>query len=61
MPDAGLWKFRTKARIHTHSSVMCWAACDWLARIADHLALVEREVHWRERADAIRAVIETHA
>ncbi len=31
VPDAGLWEFRTKARVHTHSSVMCWAACDRLA------------------------------
>ncbi len=61
VPDAGLWEFRTKARVHTHSSVMCWAACDRLARIAGHLELAEREAHWRGRADAIRAVIERHA
>ncbi|NQV20737.1 MAG: glycoside hydrolase family 15 protein, partial [Rhodospirillales bacterium] len=24
-PDAGLWELRTKARVHTYSSVMCWA------------------------------------
>ena len=28
VPDAGLWEFRTIARVHTHSSVMCWATCD---------------------------------
>ncbi len=61
VPDAGLWEFRTKARVHTHSSVMCWAACDRLARIANRLGLPEREAHWRCRADTIRAVIEARA
>ena len=32
--DAGLWEFRTIARVHTYSSVMCWAACDRLAKAA---------------------------
>jgi GH15 family glucan-1,4-alpha-glucosidase len=57
VPDAGLWEFREKARVHTHSSVMCWAACDRLARIARHLELAERAVLWRRRADEIRANI----
>ncbi|MGH6895371.1 MAG: glycoside hydrolase family 15 protein [Geminicoccaceae bacterium] len=56
-PDAGLWEFRTRARIHTHSSVMCWAACDRLARIAGHLGLAERSTHWQTRADRIRETI----
>jgi GH15 family glucan-1,4-alpha-glucosidase len=56
-PDAGLWEFRTRARVHTHSSVMCWAACDRLARIAGQLGLAERSTHWQARADRIRATI----
>jgi GH15 family glucan-1,4-alpha-glucosidase len=56
-PDAGLWEFRTRARVHTHSSVMCWAACDRLARIAGHLELAERSAHWQVRADRIRETI----
>jgi GH15 family glucan-1,4-alpha-glucosidase len=56
-PDAGLWEFRTRARIHTHSSVMCWAACDRLARIAGHLKLAERSTHWQTRADRIRETV----
>ena len=56
-PDAGLWEFRTRARVHTHSSVMCWAACDRLARIAGHLGLAERSTHWQARADHIRETI----
>jgi len=56
-PDAGLWEFRTRALVHTHSSVMCWVACDRLARIAGHLALAERATHWQTRADRIRETI----
>jgi GH15 family glucan-1,4-alpha-glucosidase len=56
-PDAGLWEFRTKARVHTHSSVMCWAACDRLARIASHLNLAQRATYWQVRADQIRATV----
>jgi GH15 family glucan-1,4-alpha-glucosidase len=57
VPDAGLWEFRTKARVHTHSSVMCWAACDRLARIAHHLDLPDRAAHWQHRADHIHRTI----
>jgi GH15 family glucan-1,4-alpha-glucosidase len=54
-PDAGLWEFRGRAHVHTYSAVMCWAACDRLARIAARFALDERVAHWRQRADTIRA------
>jgi GH15 family glucan-1,4-alpha-glucosidase len=53
-PDAGMWELRTRARIHTSSVLMNWAACDRLAKIADVLGLVERREHWRSRADHIR-------
>ncbi len=56
--DAGLWEFRTIARVHTYSSVMCWAACDRLAKAADHLGLLDRAETWRDRADIIRERIE---
>jgi GH15 family glucan-1,4-alpha-glucosidase len=59
--DAGLWEFRTIARVHTYSSVMCWAACDRLAKAADHLHLPARAEIWRERADLIRQRIEAEA
>ena len=52
-PDAGLWELRGKARVHTFSSVMCWAACDRLARVADRLGLPKRAVRWRARSDRI--------
>jgi GH15 family glucan-1,4-alpha-glucosidase len=53
-PDAGLWEFRGRTHVHTYSAVMCWAACDRLARIAARLELDERVAYWRQRADAIR-------
>ncbi|MGH6945042.1 MAG: glycoside hydrolase family 15 protein [Geminicoccaceae bacterium] len=57
VPDAGLWEYRTKSHVHTHSSVMCWAACDRLARIAGHLGLADRATYWQARADRIRGTI----
>ncbi len=59
--DAGLWEFRTIARVHTYSSMMCWAACDRLAKAADQLKLHDRAEVWRERAGIIRARIEKEA
>lgn len=56
-PDAGMWELRTRARIHTSSALMSWAACDRLAKVASALGLPERIRYWRERADTIRAQI----
>jgi GH15 family glucan-1,4-alpha-glucosidase len=49
------------------SKIMCWAACDRLAKIAAHLGersqderaeeLAERQRYWREKADEIRNTI----
>ena len=60
-PDAGLWEFRTIARVHTYSSVMCWAACDRLAKAADHIGLSDRAAFWKDRAAIIHARIEKEA
>ena len=56
-PDAGIWELRGSARIHTFSSVMCWAACDRLSRIAERLALPVRAQEWRDAAALIRNFI----
>jgi len=56
-PDAGLWEFRGRADVHTYSSVMSWAACDRLARIAAHLGLGDRALLWTRRAEQVRALI----
>jgi len=55
-PDAGLWEFRGRAHVHTYSSVMCWAACDRLAKIAARFGLADRDAHWRERRRPPRCV-----
>jgi GH15 family glucan-1,4-alpha-glucosidase len=57
VPDAGLWELRGAERVHTLSSVMCWAACDRLAKYAAALKLAEREEYWRSRATQIHEVI----
>ncbi|NIJ40842.1 GH15 family glucan-1,4-alpha-glucosidase [Parvibaculum indicum] len=61
VPDAGMWELRTRARTHTSSSLMCWAACDRLARIAAHMGLEDRATHWRGLADEIHRTICTRA
>ena len=60
-PDAGIWERRGAAHVHTFSSVMCWVACDRLAKIAARLGLGERAEHWRTQADRIHAVIAARA
>jgi GH15 family glucan-1,4-alpha-glucosidase len=55
--DAGIWEIRGDGRVHTFSSVMCWVACDRLARIASRLGLSERAAYWREHAEAIHRAI----
>lgn len=56
-PDAGIWEYRGRTHIHTHSAAMCWVACDRLARIAALLDLPERAEQWRTSADALRSTI----
>ena len=56
-PDAGIWELRSRARIHTSSSLMCWAACDRLAKIAMHLKQGDRAEIWKKRSHVIKEVI----
>lgn len=60
-PDAGLWEYRTRERIHTYSAVLCWAACDRLANVAEALKLEGRCEFWRSRATHMRNHIEREA
>ncbi len=53
-PDAGMWELRTRARVHTSSALMCWAACDRLAKIALTLQQAERASYWQQHARAMR-------
>jgi GH15 family glucan-1,4-alpha-glucosidase len=56
-PDAGIWELRGAARVHTFSSVMCWAGCDRLARIAARVGLTDRATYWRGHATRMHEVI----
>jgi GH15 family glucan-1,4-alpha-glucosidase len=60
-PDAGLWEYRTRERVHTYSAVLCWAACDRLANAAEVMKLDARMAFWRERASLMRDRIEQQA
>ncbi|HXW20873.1 MAG TPA: glycoside hydrolase family 15 protein [Roseiarcus sp.] len=56
-PDAGIWEYRGRQRVHTHSATLCWAACDRLGQIARRLGNGERAVLWRDRAGSLRETI----
>lgn len=56
-PDAGIWEFRGIAHVHTSSAIMCWAACDRLAKIAAEIGRPARVEYWRACADEIRATV----
>ena len=60
-PDAGIWEYRGRASVHTYSAVMCWAACDRLARIAGHLGIGDRARHWNAEAARLHAEIVARA
>lgn len=60
-PDAGLWEFRTRQEVHTYSAVMSWAACDRLAKVAEHIGKSDRALLWRQRAEKVRGRIDAEA
>jgi GH15 family glucan-1,4-alpha-glucosidase len=56
-PDAGIWEYRGRVRVHTYSATMCWAACDRLSRIGRSLGLESNAETWRRSADGLRETI----
>ena len=60
-PDAGIWEYRGRKRVHTFSSIMCWAACDRLGKIAQRLGIAERADYWNSAAQRLHADICTRA
>ncbi|HEY1707156.1 MAG TPA: glycoside hydrolase family 15 protein [Rhizomicrobium sp.] len=56
-PDAGIWEYRGKSRIHSNSAAMCWAGVSRLGAIATHLGLSDRAQHWNKIADTLQAEI----
>jgi GH15 family glucan-1,4-alpha-glucosidase len=59
-PDAGIWEVRNEWRPQTFSSLMCWAAADRMARIAERHA-TETVATYRAAAERIREEILTRA
>jgi GH15 family glucan-1,4-alpha-glucosidase len=60
-PDAGIWEFRGRKRIHTHSAAICWAGCQRLEAIAGHLGLDARARYWGATAAKLREELLTRA
>ena len=60
-PDAGIWEYRGRNRIHTHSVAMCWAGCSRLAAIAQTLGFLDRVQYWNDAADRIHEALLTRA
>jgi GH15 family glucan-1,4-alpha-glucosidase len=54
VPDAGIWEYRTEWKPQTFSSLMCWAAADRMAQIAD-LHAPQHAAEFRSAADKIHA------
>jgi GH15 family glucan-1,4-alpha-glucosidase len=55
--DNGIWEYRGRQRIHTHSIAMCWAGCHRLAAIASRLGLPDRAAHWNAVADPVHQAL----
>ena len=55
--DNGIWEYRGRQRIHTHSTAMCWAGCHRLAAIATRLGLPDRAAHWNAVADPVHQAL----
>jgi GH15 family glucan-1,4-alpha-glucosidase len=56
-PDAGIWEYRGRQRVHTHSVAMCWAGCQRLAAIATRLGLADHAKYWNSVAEPIHEVL----
>jgi GH15 family glucan-1,4-alpha-glucosidase len=56
-PDAGIWEYRGRARVHTFSAATCFAAADRMARIAARLGLADDAARWRAQAGPLRQAV----
>jgi GH15 family glucan-1,4-alpha-glucosidase len=56
-PDAGIWEYRGRKRVHTHSAAMCWAGCHRLSAIASHLGFADRAEYWDKIAQPIHETL----
>ncbi|MBO3274359.1 glycoside hydrolase family 15 protein [Pseudomonas schmalbachii] len=53
-PDAGIWEYRGRQRVHTHSALLCWTACDRVGRIAARLGLTQKAETWHKESQRLR-------
>ena len=58
-PDAGLWEFRGKTRLHSFSVLMHWAGSRRAAEVADALEAPELVAHARAVEERARDLLET--
>jgi GH15 family glucan-1,4-alpha-glucosidase len=56
-PDSGIWEFRGRTQVHTHSAAMCWAGINRLGAIAARLGLADRAAYWNAAADKLQSTI----
>ena len=56
-PDSGIWEFRGRRSVHTHSGAMCWAGISRLAAIAKRLNLPGRAAYWNAEADKLQSAL----
>src|SRR5258706_13315818 len=56
-PDAGPGELRGAKRVHTFSSVMCWAGRDRPAKIAPRIGPGDRAPAWPPRAHALPSAV----
>ncbi len=60
VPDAGIWEYRTEWKPQTFSSLMCWAAADRMAGIAERHEPAHA-TEFRSAADRIREEVVAHS
>jgi GH15 family glucan-1,4-alpha-glucosidase len=53
-PDAGIWEYRGRQRVHTHSAAMC---CQRLSAIAKRIGLDDRAKYWDTVAQPIHTAL----
>jgi GH15 family glucan-1,4-alpha-glucosidase len=56
-PDAGIWEYRGRSRVHSNSAAMCWAGVSRVGAIASRLGFPERASHWNVLADKLQRTI----
>lgn len=56
-PDAGLWEFRGRARVHTYTGAISWAALHRLGLVARMLGDDAAADDWLRRSTAMRAEV----